>query len=66
MTVTESQSEASGENPGTEEQEVCFEGLALLCYLEEFPVRLWATDGPPKWEDSPLENLGLNIYLRGC
>ncbi|KAG8506817.1 hypothetical protein J0S82_005216 [Galemys pyrenaicus] len=36
--VSESQSEANGENPGLEEQVVGVEGLALLCDLRAFTV----------------------------
>lgn len=58
------QSEASGKDPGQEEQEVCVEGLPLPCGLAEFTVLPSgvADVTSPKWEDSPLENLGLNTH----
>lgn len=65
--ITESQSRAKGKNLGSGKQEVCFEVLPLLCDLGEFTVLLWASDVTlPKWEESPLESMGLNIHMSGC
>lgn len=46
---------------------MCVEGLPLQCDLGEFTLLLWAADVTlPKWEESPLESVGLNIHMRGC
>lgn len=61
-----SHSEASGKDPGLEEQEVYDEACLCCVTLETSQCFSGLLPRRPKWEESPLESVGLYIHMRSC
>lgn len=61
-----SHSEASGKDPGLEEQEVYDEACLCCVTLETSQCFSGLFPKRPKWEESPLESMGLYIHMRSC